>query len=82
MACKSICIGNQPGQLNIPPVSRIRKKTHKNDDSTGMFGLHLFGGVGLGGAISIPPGGRSGFFGEGQEEGEPIRDNQCQSVSY
>ena len=47
-----------------------------------MFGLHLFGGVGLGGAISIPPGGGGGFFGEGQEEGEPIRDNQCQSVSY
>ena len=26
VACKSICIGNQPGQLNIPPVSRIRKE--------------------------------------------------------
>ena len=26
VACKSICIGNQPGQLNIPPGSRIRKE--------------------------------------------------------
>ena len=47
-----------------------------------MFGLHFSRGVGLGGAISIPPVGGGRSFGEGKKEREPIRDNQCQSVPF